>query len=255
MMSKFGFSTDSASGDFLPIVKYDARAGRMFRIDRDNVGGEWVKGETDITKGFKAILDLSNIETGWIAFGGGRPDFALVPMGSPLPPRPAGVDDKGKPLYSNGVRFMLKLSKGSAGDKPAIREIAGVSKAFLKGIEDLHDQYEAGVKANPGKLPVVVMEDAIPIKSSGGGQTSTNYQPVFKIESWADRGDLVFQPKNGAGNGSPASSAAQTGQQTTGASSAAQGRTDSGPPSTGSTRVEPPKAKEPEMAGDDSDFG
>jgi hypothetical protein len=167
-------------------------------------------------------------------------------MGSPLPPRPAGVDDKGKPLYSNGVRFMLKLSKGSAGDKPAIREIAGVSKAFLKGIEDLHDQYEAGVKANPGKLPVVVMEDAIPIKSTGGGQTSTNYQPVFKIESWADRGDLVFQPKNApAGQSAAPLAATQTSTTTS--------RSD-GPPSTGSTRVDAPKAKEPEMAETD-DFG
>jgi len=34
-MARFGFSTEtSAGGEFTPIVKYDARSGRMFRIDR-----------------------------------------------------------------------------------------------------------------------------------------------------------------------------------------------------------------------------
>lgn len=228
-MSKFGFSTEGGGGgDFLPIVKFDARAGRLFRIDRDNVGGEWVRSEVDITKSFKAVLDLENLETGWIDFDtGGAPAFAMAKIGEPLP---AKVTPKAK----NGVRFMLKLAKDCGGDKP-IREMAGVARAFLQGVEELYDAYEAGLKDNPGKLPVVVLDDTIPIKSSGGGQTSTNYRPVFKITSWAPRGDLEFQPKN-----APAAPAAQ---QT------------GGPPSTGSTRVEAPKAKEPEMAGDDSDFG
>ena len=35
MSNVFGFSTEpSAGGDFTPIIKYDARAGRIFRVDR-----------------------------------------------------------------------------------------------------------------------------------------------------------------------------------------------------------------------------
>ena len=59
---------------------------------------------------------------------GQAPDFRLVPIGYQLPDRPS-------PNHKNGLRFMLKLSKESGGEKP-IREIAGTSaKAFLSGVE------------------------------------------------------------------------------------------------------------------------
>ena len=156
MMSVFGFSTEpNTGGDFLPIVKYDARAGRMFRIDRIDTGQGFISEPIDITANFKAIVDFENLETGWIAFGGGRPDFKLVRIGHALPPRPAATDERGKPLYSNGIRFMLKLSKECGGAKP-IREIAGVAKAFVGGIEQVYIQYQTEHGANVGKLPVIV---------------------------------------------------------------------------------------------------
>lgn len=230
-MSRFGFSTEpSAGGDFLPIVKYDARAGRMFRVDRTaDSSGSFSSTPVDITDSFKAIADFENIETGWIDFAtGGAPDFKLVPMGSPLPVKPT---DK----HKNGIRFMLKLAKDCGGEKP-IRELAGVAKVFLNGIEKVYEEYEVGKAANAGKLPVITLAGSTPIKSGSGDKTSTNYMPKFKIAAWAPRGDLVFTPKGSA----PA-------QQ----SSAQPSRT---PPDTGSTRVEAPAAKAPEMA-DADDFG
>jgi hypothetical protein len=229
----FGFSTETSSGDFLPICKYDARAGRIFRVDRMDVGGQFSNEPVDITQSFKALFDLENGETGWISFAGPRPDFRLVPIGTPLPPQPPGVDEKGKPLYSNGLRFMLKLTKDCGGDKP-VREIAGTARVFTNGMQNLYLQYLAEKDANPGKLPIVTLEKAIPVSTGTGDRKSTNYQPVFKITGWAPRGDLVFQPKGGAAPSPSAASAT--------------------PPSTGSTRVEPPAAKQPEMAETD-DFG
>ena len=76
-MSVFGFSTEPTSGDFLPIIKYDARAGRFFRIDRGANGNEPV----DITDSFAAVFDFENVEVGWMNFSGPQPDFKLVPMG------------------------------------------------------------------------------------------------------------------------------------------------------------------------------
>ena len=74
----------SVGGEFLPIVKFDCRAGRMFRRDREN--GE--NTDVDITKSFKAVMDLDNIEVGWIDFDtGGAPSFALGPIGQE-PERP-----------------------------------------------------------------------------------------------------------------------------------------------------------------------
>jgi hypothetical protein len=226
-MSVFGFSTEpSAGGDFMPIVKYDARAGRIFRMDRVDTGNGFSTDQIDITSNFKAIVDFENVEVGWIDFpAGAAPNFALVPMGNQLPDRPS-------PRHKNGVRFILKLAKDCGGVKP-IREIAGTSKAFLSGVEAVFTAYQAEKAANAGKLPVIVLEKTTPIKSGSGEKQSTNYQPTFKISGWAPRGDLVFQPKGGAA------------PQTTSPQHT--------PPSTGSTKVEPP-AKQAEMA-DADDFG
>lgn len=224
-MSVFGFSTvaSSAGGDFLPICKYDARAGRMFRMDRENDGAGWVNNQVDITKNFKAVMDFENLETGWIDFNtGGAPVFAMVPLGSPLPQQPT-------PNAKNGVRFMLKLSKDVGGDKP-IRELASTAKAFLAGIEDVFLAYKADAANNAGKLPVVALDDTMPIKSGQGDKQSTNYQPQFKIVSWVARGDLQPQARGMAAITTP-----------------------SAPPATGSTQVAPPAPAS--AVADDEDFG
>jgi len=188
-MSVFGFSTEaSAGGDFLPILQYDARAGRFFRRDRVDTGQGFENEQVDITQGIKFIADFENVEVGWIVFQpGAAPDFKLVPIGYQLPERPS-------PNHKNGLRFMLKLSKECGGDKP-IREIAGTSKAFLSGVEAVYTQYLAQKGNNPGKLPVIALEKTTPVKTGSGAQSSTNYHPVFKISDWKPRGDLVFQPK------------------------------------------------------------
>lgn len=226
-MSVFGFSTEpSAGGDFMPIIKYDARAGRLFRMDRVDTGSGFATDQVDITSSFKAIVDFENVEVGWIDFPpGSAPSFALVPMGNPLPDRPS-------PRHKNGVRFVLKLAKDCGGAKP-IREIAGTSKAFLSGVEAAFTVYQAEKAANVGKLPVIVLEKTTPIKSGSGEKQSTNYQPTFKITGWAPRGDLVFESKMP--------------QQQTKAAPVESG----GAPATGSTKVDPPSAKQPAMAEDD----
>jgi hypothetical protein len=230
-MSVFGFSVETSNGgDFLPIVKYDARAGRIFRVDRVDTGGQFVSEPVDITRNFKAIVDLENIETGWINFAsGGAPDFKLVPMGSILPGRPSDQ-------HKNGIRLMLKLAKECGGDKP-IREIAGTSKAFLSGVEKLYHDYTArkDKEGEGDKLPVVVLKDTTPITSGQGAKQSTNYVPVFEIVGWALRGDLVFEPKGGA-TIRPATAQTMSSVNV--------------PPATGSNRVAPPVA-----ADASADFG
>ena len=46
------FGLNISGGDFLPIVKYDARAGRFFRVDRDDETGE--REPVDITEASNA---------------------------------------------------------------------------------------------------------------------------------------------------------------------------------------------------------
>jgi hypothetical protein len=226
----FGFSTAlSSGGDFIPIIKYDARAGRIFRMDRVGTGNGFESQAVDITANFKAIFDLENVETGWIDFPpGSAPDFKLVPISKELPDKPSAK-------HKNGIRFMMKLSNDCAGGSAANREIAGTSKAFLSGIEALYnDGYAKEKGANPGKLPVVVLEKVTPIKGIGA-KTSTNFQPTFRIVSWVARGDLVFVPK-----------AMQPAQATP--QQIPQAPT---PPSTGSARAQAPSQE----GTTDDDFG
>jgi hypothetical protein len=190
-MSIFGFSTEpSQGGDFLPILKYDARAGRFFRVDRIDTGSGFVGESADITAMFKAIVDFDNVEVGWIDFQpGSAPSFALVPMGQKLPDRPT-------PRHKNGVRFMVKLAKECTGpDGKSIREVAGTSKAFLSGIEAAYVEYQKFKASNAGKLPVLTLEKTIPIKTGSGEKSSTNYHPVFRLVGWVPRGDLAPHPK------------------------------------------------------------
>lgn len=180
-----GFSVSSGS-DFLPICKYDSRAGRMYKRDRDP-SGEWV--QTDITKNFKAVFDFAsaNFEIGWMNFNtGGAPEFTMVPHGEPMPAQPS-------PNHKQGCRVLIMLSKDLDG---SVREIASNAKAFLRGISDLHDEYLAKLPGNEGKLPVVTLEDTVAISTGNGATKTTNYSPVFAIKSWIDRpAQLVAKAK------------------------------------------------------------
>lgn len=211
-----GLNYESNSGDIIPIVKFDAKAGRMFRIDRH----DGTNTPTDITRSFKAVVDMENVEVGYMNFNtGGAPQFALAPLGSPMPAKPH--ED-----FKQGVRLMMKLGKDCGGD---VREISTVAKAALRGINALHDAYEAGKGQNAGKLPIVALKDTTPITTGEGARKSTNYEPVFEIVGWAARPqDLVHKPKGKPANGT-ANGAAKPAQAT--------------PPATGGTRVDPPGAK------------
>ena len=147
----------------------------------------------------------------------------MVPLGQARPERPS-------PNHKGGIRMNIKLSGECGGD---CRELASTAKAMLDGINMLHDEYLAGVKANSGKLPVVVLEDTVPITSGTGDKKSTNYQPIFKIASWVKR-PADLDEAAGSREEAPAPVAAKA------------------PPATGSTRAAPPKAAAP---ADDEDFG
>lgn len=233
----FGLSYDAqGNGDIIPLVKYDARAGRLFRVDR----ADRVNTPIDITRNFKAVIDLENIEVGYMNFAtGGAPDFVLTKLGEPMPQRPT-------PDHKQGVRIMMKLGKDCGAD---VRELATVAKVGLKGLDDLHTAYEQSRESKAGQLPIVVLKDTIAVTSEGQGQKSTNYQPVFEIVGWAPRpADLVHKPKTR--NGTSASIAAP----------AAAAPVASAPPSTGSTQVSAPAPAAPAPAasvapGDEDDFG
>lgn len=183
----FGFKSTSG-GDFNQVMRYDARSGRIFRDDRGPDG----KIAIDITNTFAAIVDFEQVEVGWMHFAAGSaPDFRMVPIGQDkgLPPSPD---------HKEGVRIMLKLGKSCGGD---VRELATTAKSAISGLEEVYDAYLAEAAQHPGKLPVIKCVETKPITVKSPKQSTTNYQPVFKITGWQDRpADL---PLKAAANPAP----------------------------------------------------
>ena len=241
----FGFSTEAPTGTFLPIVKYDAKAGRMFRIDRVEGANGYESVQEDITDIFSALVDFEHIEVGWIDFAtGGAPSFVMTQRGKEFPKMPSTT-------HKRGIRYLLKLSKACAEGRPPVREIAGTSRAFLATTEAIVGTYLAEKDQHPGLLPVLGFDGKpVPVKTGSGAKTSTNYHPRWKILGWAPRGDLVHPDGNKALTGKEAYSDAPT-----------NGRS---APQTGSTRAEPPfemdepatqKSARQKPAFDANDFG
>jgi len=174
----------SDQGNRIPIIKYDARAGRIFRVDRTDVSGRWDSATVEIPQNvFQAVFDLEAIETGWLHFPtGSAPDIRTAILGKGLPDKPS---DKHRP----GYRLNLLLGKQSGGD---LREMAANAKVSVDAMKALYDLYEAGLPANPGLLPVVKLASTIARVSQGkgaGGEpvSSTNYEPVWQIVKWVPR--------------------------------------------------------------------
>jgi hypothetical protein len=154
-----------------PIVKFDARAGRWFRVDgKDQV--------TDVTNGFTAVFDLAQIEIGWAKFAAGQaPDtsFARVPAAMPQQP---SVD------HRRAVRLHIKLAKSLGGD---MRELMTQASIVMQAIDQLHDAYTAAPESAQGMLPVVACPTTEAVTISTGAGKSTNYKPVLQIVSWVAR--------------------------------------------------------------------
>ena len=216
------FDGVSEAGSYLPIIKYDARSGRITRRDRE--GGE--NNDVDITRNFKAIFDFENVEIGWIDFNtGGAPKYCVTRYADNVSVSKPEVPEGEPNYFKRGVRLIVKLSKECGGD---IRELSSNAAAFLDGTKALMDAYEKGVKDNQGKLPVVTFKDSIAKTSSGGALKTTNYVPMWEISDWVKRpADLVYTARSSSASSETSSS--------------------SSPASTGSTKVSAP-------AGDD-DFG
>jgi len=185
----FGLSVGTGSGgDFLPIVKFDARAGRWSRVDREQGGdGMWVSTPVDITNGFSAAMDFANAEIGWMKFVNGV-DKVLVPIGEPLPAQPSAD-------HRQGFSLTALLSADCGGD---LRELSGTSKAMCSAFDALDDQVRAAPEFKAGSIPIVACPSTTPVVTNTPQGTTTNYSPVLEITGWISReqfdGDQVAAP-------------------------------------------------------------
>ena len=173
----FGFNLNS--GGFVPRVKYDARAGRVFCDDRDEETGE--RTPVDVTDGFEFLPDFPHAEKGYAWFQSGQaPDFVMVPIDAKdLPPKPS---ENHRPA----VRLPLMISSKAAGDGGRLRELTVTASTAIHGLWTLYEQWIANREHNPGKTPLVKLMGVKPVATGGGGQRSINFEPQFAIVKWVN---------------------------------------------------------------------
>src|SRR5262249_25112743 len=111
----------STKGEFLPVMKFDARNGTFSLIERvQAVGGEWESVASKIEpEDFRAIPALDVLEVGWIAFTAGKPDAVMVVAG---PDAPARWGDPPGDNHKLGIRLVWKMASNLNG---GIREMMG----------------------------------------------------------------------------------------------------------------------------------
>lgn len=169
-----GLGKRKDDGSFLPIAKYDARAGRISLQDRVHTNDGWQTKQRDITDKFKAAIDLENLQRGWLLFPkGAAPQVTLVPAGED--PGDAPSDD-----HREGFRALLVMAPELGGD---IRELMSTARGLWDAVDALHDEYLVSVAGHPGELPVVVIESVHEEKRGAG----TTFVPKFAIVDWTPR--------------------------------------------------------------------
>jgi len=178
-----GFNLETkSSGDILPIVKWDAKAGDFIKQDRYQAGdGTWQKDEAEIGLPVQVGMDLENIEIGWLSFAAGAPDFQMVKAGEPLPARPS-EDHK--------QAFRVRIGSNDLG----LREFSHSAKTVLRQMDALHNEYEAQAAANPGKVPVVTVHAAETIKINSPQGELRFKVPQWSITEWIDRPAMMDGP-------------------------------------------------------------
>jgi hypothetical protein len=192
-MAIFGnLGNGQGGGDFLPLAIYDARAGRLFKVERSLQGGQWTSERVDITNEQPSfVFDFGSIEAGWLAFSPQGPHWVGAPYGKLQPERP-----------SDDHKLACKVKIYSQKYLGGVREFSATAKCVLSAIDALHDIFEAAPEAATGKVPVVKLTGSTAVVTKGTMGTSTNYAPKFVIEQWVDRpealGSRTVPPPGGA---------------------------------------------------------
>lgn len=162
-----------SDGDFTPFLKYNAKAGRFYAKPE---GGD----EVEILNPLLAF-DMANIRTGWLFYAeGSGPEKVWDPSQEVAAPRPPGPKK-----FKRGFEVMVIGNATIPGTSQALglREFSSTASNVITSILRMYAEYEAGLTANPNKVPVYACTGVKPITGSYG----VNYEPLFQLRQWAER--------------------------------------------------------------------
>jgi hypothetical protein len=189
MKMAIGINLDEKKGgNFLPVIKFDAKAGDFIVVNREpQSDGSWEKTELEMPTPFKFVADFENLEVGWCSFKPGAVDFTMAKIGEKMPVRPT-------PDHKQGIRCKVFLKEHG------LREFAHTSKNVLRAFDTLHDEYARGAEDNAGKLPVIEVTGTETVKM----QTKEQGELRFKVPKWRIAG-WVAPPAEFSGAAAPVS--------------------------------------------------
>jgi hypothetical protein len=161
-------------GDFVPYLKYNAKAGRFY------AKAEGGQGEVEILNPMLAF-DMSRIKTGWLFYSeGSGPEKVWDASPEIAAPRPAGPRK-----FKRGFEVMVVGNGKIPGtqERLGLREFSSTATNVITSMLRMYAEYEAGLAANRGKVPVYACTGVVPITGSYG----VNYEPTFVLRQWVER--------------------------------------------------------------------
>lgn len=180
-MGAFGLDV-GGGGDIAPFIKYNAKAGRFYRIDREQGPNGWQNHEVDISNDFEMLFCFDTLEAGHAHFGEYGPEYRLFPYpyakGNEPKERGQYEDDDGR-LFKPAFRLSVILRNGEE------REFASNAGVTVNAVAKLYDVY-ARERPNDKAFPVVAL-DGTPRPDRGN---YGNFTPVFQIDGWVDPEEL-----------------------------------------------------------------
>lgn len=180
----------SQGGDFVPYLKYNAKAGRWYTKNDEPNAEEYEVGN------MTAVFDLPNIKIGWFLFAAGMAPEKVYDVNGQAVPKPGEK-------YKRGFEVMC-FSHANIG---GVREFSSTANGVIGAMRDLYTAYETAPESKQGKLPVVQCTKVVPVT----GKHGTNYTPVFQIVQWVDRpNELTGNQQQANGNGHAAQPAQET---------------------------------------------
>ena len=162
-------------------MSFDARAGRVFRLDYDLVSR--TNERVDITSPApRFAVDFGGLQIGYVNFTPMGPDWRIAPEGQPLPEQPVDKDKDGKLLFKPCFRVFVygKVLNG-------LREFSSTAGCVLESLDDLYAKFRDAPEARAGKVPIVELTKSIPIAVGRGERGSTVYSPCWAIVGWTER--------------------------------------------------------------------
>ena len=152
-------------GDFIPYIKYNAKAGRWTSKGDD--------GEQFEVENLVGAIDLANIRTGFMKFMTGvAPEYVYDSA--------AGANDAEKPDDRFKRGFTVNIFSKKIGGLRELSSNAGVVNSVMN---TLYDTFEDEQASNAGKVPVLKCNGVTAVESKHG----TNYAPNLELSKWASR--------------------------------------------------------------------